>query len=216
MQFEDIKQEVVLLEDIEDIKSNPVVSSFTNLLRNIPFYGDLVCDSLDKAFEDFQTSKRNEFYDYIISSPELITTEKVNDITILMEFAKTLDVINKLANNDKVKYIARLFKTSFFEISTYDISEYEEFLNRINDLSYKEIEILFLLKKYEKDVDMFYKSVDETFQIKRETITGILGGISRSGFCKELTGNLFIGNPGGWFHTTRYFDRFLELLHIEL
>ena len=60
-----------------------------------------------------------------------------------MEFARTLDVVNKLATNEKVQYIAKLFRKTF-STSLYknNLSEYEEYLRRLEYISVRELELL--------------------------------------------------------------------------
>ncbi len=212
-EFEKQKQENQKIESTIEIIHKPSISSFINLLSNVPFFGDLLISTTDDKLASFQKSKRESFYKYICDSPELITTDKVNDVTLLMEFARTLDVINKLSSNDKVMYIAKLFKACFLEYDNIDVYEYEEYLIRINDLSYRELELLILLRKHGGNNDEFDQEVERIYHMDREMTISILNGIARSGFCKERVG-AFLDYAGGDFTTTSYFERFLSMIHI--
>lgn len=227
--FDEMKADLQSIEEIGAIKENPVVTSFVNLFRQIPYFGDLACDSIDKAFEAFQKEKRERFYEYIITSQELITLENVNDITILMEFAKTLDVVNRLATNDKVKYIAMLFSKTFSnQFYRTHISEYEEYLRRLEYISCRELDLLFLLYDCERSPDiylkkslnkideawnMFKKKASEEYGIVDAMIVSLISGLTMTGFCREVhfmrPGTGPIESP---FCTTEYFWRFLELI----
>lgn len=61
-----------------------------------------------------------------------------------MEYLRTMDVVNRVSQNDKVAYIAKLFKNSFIirDISEFDVDQYEEYLHRFDYLSLKEIHIM--------------------------------------------------------------------------
>ncbi len=211
--FEEIMLDYQNAELVNDVRTNPVVSSFIKLIKKVPYFGELVYDSADIKFREFQESKRKELYEYITDSPELITEDKVNNITVLMELARALDVVNKLASNEKVLFISKLFKACCLECDNVNIADYEEYLERIADLSYREIDVLVMLKQNEGTNDKFFEAVTEKYSLKREDVIAILHGLTRSGFCSELTGS-FLGYSGGWFSTTSYFDRFLKMIHI--
>lgn len=82
-----------------------------------------------------------------------------------------LDVARKLITNDKLEYLARLYKNLIIEEEK-NYNLYEEYLRRLDELSFKEIEILHILddldlviqdlsygitKYYRKFAEMIYK-----------------------------------------------------------
>lgn len=71
--FEEIMLDYQNAELVNDVRTNPVVSSFIKLIKKVPYFGELVYDSADIKFREFQESKRKELYEYITDSPELIT-----------------------------------------------------------------------------------------------------------------------------------------------
>lgn len=60
----------------------------------------------------------------------------VNDIEFIMNFKRTLDAVNRLANNDKVVYFANLLKNGYMKENKISNDEYEENLRILGELSF--------------------------------------------------------------------------------
>ncbi len=63
--FEQIKSSLQSVNELIDIKGNPVVTA--GVVGKIPVIGDLVNASIDKTLEDFQQNKEQELIDVILS-----------------------------------------------------------------------------------------------------------------------------------------------------
>ena len=97
-----------------DVKNNPVVkSTILSVLNSIPIIGELIDSSIDSYLSSFQEAKRQELIALILSDVT-ITSDMVNDIEFIFNFAKTLEAVNRLSSNDKVKYFANLLKNGYF------------------------------------------------------------------------------------------------------
>lgn len=201
------KVELEMAKDVSEIRRNPIVETFVTYAKTfVPFIGDLIDTSVNCVLEEYQNKKRMDFCEYILDTPELITKEKVSDVDFLIEFGKTMDVINKLAQNEKLIYISGLFKNTFITKDKYDVSEYEEWLRRLDELSYREIELLVCLYntevdyykadydsqktviEYQKVVDVwfeFLKKAERLLDISQESIESIILSITRTGFVKQ-------------------------------
>lgn len=195
------------IENIQNIRCNPIVETFISCAKPfLPGIGELIDSSLTQILEEHQKKKRDEFCEYILNAPELITKDKLTNISFLMEFAKTIDVINKLARNEKIIFIASLFKNTFITNEISDIDEYEEWLYCLDTMSYRELEILIYLYnceleyygeefdpkrkiiEYQKVVEVwfqFVKKVKRVFDIDEEDIESIVLGLSKTGFIKQ-------------------------------
>ena len=112
-----------------------------------------------------------------------------------MNFKKTLDAVNRLSNNDKVKYFARLLKNSYMNDTRVLNDEYEEMLRILGDMSYREINYLLFLYKYEQRNDItkdgywynFMKAFEEQFTINRFKTYEIFKRLENTGLiCEEL------------------------------
>ena len=133
--FEMAKTELQDMEAIADFFSNPMIKSGMEMLGEIPGIGSLAKNLLEQEVAGFQKRKREEFLSYITESGELIAKSDVADVPFLMELARTLEVLNRLATNEKVLYIANLFKHTFLLAGDRDIDLYEENLKRLEELA---------------------------------------------------------------------------------
>lgn len=233
--LENVKMTVYNAEQLEDIKNNPVVkATILSLLKAVPMIGELLDGTIDAALTRFQESKRAELLDIILSDSENITTEMVNDVEFIINFAKTLDAVNRLGSNDKVKYFANVIKNGYFESEKIDNSEFEEYLFALSTLSYRQINILIDLYVHEKNNVKEYNGKDETqkdnklagrfkpwkdfvdnvttkYLITAEDVVSILSSISKTGFCNEITGTYF-DYSGGVFYITNSCKRFIKMI----
>ena len=233
--LENVKLTLYNAEQVEDIKNNPVVkATILSVLKVVPVIGALLDGTVDTALTRFQENKRNELLDIILSDSENITTEMVNDVEFIINFAKTLDAVNRLGSNDKVKYFANVIKNGYFESEKIDNSEFEEYLFALSTLSYRQINILIDLYVHEKNNVKEYNVKDETqkdnklagryepwkdfvnnvtskYSITEEDVVSILSSISKTGFCNEITGTYF-DYSGGVFYITNSCKRFIKMI----
>lgn len=153
----------------------------------------------------------------------MITNDKVQNITFIMEFLRTMDVINRVSQNDKVAYIAKLFKKSFVikNINEFDVDRYEEYLHRLDYLSLKEIDLLISLLKYSDIHNEEYHDEWYTFKtmiakkllIPEDEIVSIFSGLCNTGFCREF--NVIFPSDGGVenpYIITDYFRKFVDII----
>ena len=82
-ELESVKLSLQNINDIVDIKENPVVSSVLMApVKAIPIIGDLIDSSADALLDDFQKKKEQELIDVILTNSTAITTEMVNDVAV--------------------------------------------------------------------------------------------------------------------------------------
>lgn len=158
--------------------------------------------------------KREEFLDYILESGELIVQKDIIDVTFIMELAKTMEVLNRLAMNEKIIYIANLFCNSFLQGEERNIDLYEKNLKRLDDLSVREITILAKLYQHNGNNEAFYEEVKQIYSIDKDEIKNVLSSVTRTGFCKEQVG-AYLSYGGDAYHTTVLFEKFIQKLGIE-
>lgn len=75
----------------------------------------------------------------------------VNDIEFILNFAKTIEAVNRLASNDKVKYFANLLKNGYFVSEKILNDTFDEYLHLLSVLSYREIEYLWFLYSFQTE-----------------------------------------------------------------
>lgn len=222
--FEMAKAEYNTCTEIEDIWSNPIVKM---LIGTIPKISSLIDSSIGKMIEFRQKEKLETLFEIILSDNK-ITMEQVNDVDSIMEFAKTIDVVNRLILNDKVNILAKLLKS---EIASEDKNpdEFEELLHKLDVLSVREIELLHLLYEIEQENteetsdderyinynyswNSFVEEAKEKFNLNDTEVTSYMLGIMRTGFCMSET-RTGLSQSGMIMYTTPLYEKLL--LRIE-
>lgn len=149
--IENIKQSLNNSEELADIKNNPVVkATILSIVKAVPFLGELIDSSMDICLTNFQENKRNELIQLILSDAK-ITSDMVNDVEFILNFAKTLEAVNRLSSNDKIRYFANLIKNGYFTANKVENDLFDEYLRLLNTLSFREIEYLYFLYQYQNE-----------------------------------------------------------------
>ncbi len=233
--FESTKLSLINSEQLEEIKNNPATkATILSVIKAIPVLGELIDGTIDASLNKFQQNKRTELLDIILRTPETITTEMVNDVEFIINFAKTLEAVNRLGSNDKVRYFANIIKNGYLSNQRITDGEFEEYLYALSTMSYRQINILIDLYIYEKNNiteyvgedetkknnkltvryeswNLFVENVTKKYNITPEDVISILTSISRTGFCNEITGAYF-DYTGGVFYITNSCKRFKEMI----
>lgn len=207
-QIESTKLALNNTDQIIDIKANPAVkTTILSIVKAVPIVGELVDTTIDKVLTNYQEKKRNQLLDIILSDGERITSEMVSDVEFIINFARTLESINRLATNDKVEFFANLLKNGYFTDHKITNSEFEEYQELIKELSYREI---YILVAYNKSAKLYYnkynkstgyredtlykdmvKDVTDRFNINCCIIEDILARLENRGLCVFNMGNSY-------------------------
>jgi len=197
-EFENTKLTLSNYDEIQNIKDNPVVkATILSILNSVPIIGELIDNSIDAILTKFQQQKRSELLSIILKTDTVITAEMVNDVEFIINFAKTLEAVNRLATNDKVKYFANLLKNSYFKEEKTNNDEFEEYLHVLSDLSYREIDYLLFLYNYQskhfldyKDKHQYFWHFSKEFEQKFNTLAidtlNIYKTLCSTGFVEEV------------------------------
>ena len=59
------KLELENIDMVIDVKHNPVISAFISLMKEMPFIGDLIDDSLESVLSDFQSKKQQKLLEQL-------------------------------------------------------------------------------------------------------------------------------------------------------
>lgn len=186
----DEKKEII---SMEKIINNPIAKNFMAIYRTIIPFGDLIDTNVNIVINKFMKEKHELLLNRILSNTETICTIDINDVEFIMNFKKTLDAVNRLSNNDKVIYFANLLKNGYLTNNRISNDEYEEYLRTLNELSFREINYIFFLYKFElnnnkEDKKYWYKFMDEfekEFKINKYRSYEIYKRISNTGLIYE-------------------------------
>ena len=215
-------------DTIMDIKHNPVASAAISFIKTIPCIGDLIDDSLEYALTDFQSKKQQQLLEVISNTPVgKVTSDMINDVEFIMSFAKINNAVNKLSNGDKVKFYGNLLVNGYLgEGDRILVDEFEEYLELINSLSYRELKYLSFFKEYSDKyegrlVHQNWKEVRIEFRNKFQNrdAYSVFKRLQRTGFISEVietadiegeTLSLDINSIG--FEAEPEFSRFNEMI----
>lgn len=166
-ELEQAKLSLQNMNELIDIKGNPVVSSVLMApIKAIPGIGDLVDSTTDKMLENFQKQKEQELIDVILSDSHSITTGMVNDVEFIMNYARTVDAVRRLATNDKVKYFGNLIRNGYLSGEHINSNTFDEYLDILNTMSYRELQYLMDYKMFCETSDAKSKSSKVTIKYK--------------------------------------------------
>ena len=139
--LDNVKTELHNYQEIESIKTNPVVKLGIGLMKQyIPILGEIIDCGIDQRLEKKQKEKRNELISIILSDDKLITSEMVNDTEFIINFFKTIEAVDRLTTNDKIVYFGNLIKNGYLNEERIQAYKFEEYFNIINSLSYRQLD----------------------------------------------------------------------------
>lgn len=226
--IENAKRNLQNINTIIDVKHNPAISAFISTLKTIPFFADLIDDSLECALENFQNKKYQQLLEAIINaSAGTVTSDMVNDVEFIMSFARTGDAVNKVLNGDKVKFYGNLLVNGYLtKKDKISIDEFEEYIEIINSLSYRELEYLSLFKEFSSKHNgrLVYQNwrkfcVEFRKKFPNRNVNSVFKRLQRTGFISEVietadvegeTLSLDINSAG--FETEPEFSKFNEMV----
>lgn len=187
-------------------------------------------NELPECYFDF-VNEGNRYVDKLRKSYNAsvgsVTSDMVNDVEFIMSFAKTRNAVNKVLNGDKVKFYGNLLTNGYLngkeKIST---DEFEEYIELINTLSYRELEYLSFFKEFSNEYNgrlvyqnwrkfctefrkkFPHRDVDSVF--KRLQRTGFLSEVIETSDVEGETLSLDINSVG--FEAESEFSRFNEIV----
>lgn len=195
--FELAKLKVENINDIADIKSNPVIEGVMSVVKAVPVIGDMIDSSINLTISKFQQEKEKEFIDVILKDRGSITSEEVNDIEFIFNYAKTMEAVKRLASNDKVKYFGNLIRNGYLSGEKISNNDFEEYMDILNTMSYREIKSLVDFKIFTDNNNSkrsynyntwpkFQKIYAEKLNISPNEVYGIFMRIKQTGLVEEL------------------------------
>ena len=150
--FQITKKDSINATKMDDIYNSPTVQTILAGLGAIPIpivgeVGDVIATGIGAKLNKNKNERLTSVLEMIISD-NAITSDMVDGVEPIMAFVKMLNVAMKLITNDKLKFLANLYKNLIVEESR-DYNQFEEYLERLESLSYRELQILFLLHQNE-------------------------------------------------------------------
>ena len=195
--LEKTKIELHNMNEMDEIKGNPVVESvLMPVIRAVPIIGDMVDSAMNRVIENFQKNKEQELIDIILKDKNTITTDMVNNVEFIVNYNRTLEAVRRLATNDKVRFFGNLIRNGYLSGEHIECSEFDECLDILNTLSYREIQCLvdYMLYCEEKKDDeniqhytwaYFRRDYAKKKNISESELSSIFARLKRTGFVDE-------------------------------
>ncbi len=181
-------------------KSTPYIL-LMEMIKLIPILGGYVDETIAIKLSNFQSQKRNELIDHIIKDKDLIHNEDISKVEFIIGFTKTVEAVDRLSSISKIKYFSNLLKQSFLKLDNYDADSFDEHLDTLNSLSYREINLLHAIYKYESTLSNLtpfnwsdlYKTITENSDLDIEEIKSIFMRLQGKGLMyAEIEMNYFV------------------------
>lgn len=102
--FISVQEKYTEISRLENVWEHPVVRCVMSLLDVIPGFGTIIDESVKMLLKEFQKKKLERLFVCILEDSN-VTVEKVSNITVLMEMARTIEVVMRLHCNDKIEYV---------------------------------------------------------------------------------------------------------------
>jgi len=179
--------------------------------------------------------RQNAFFEELKAKPNMLTEDVVKSEEFVHKFLITYKAVVMTHKAEKIKYLAKLLKSSTISENDIDVDEYEEYLNIITDLSYRELQILSIIdKNYKLDPEpskptapsmnadktewrgrFFAKNkhdIQKELGVRSQEIDDVLIRISRSALYKQIG---YTAGENGDGVLTPLFYRIKELIEFE-
>ncbi len=203
---------------------NPVIRGLVQL---IPLgIGSGMDVAVLTTVQNIRADRLRTFFDELSENAVELTPELLQSEDFLHSYFATIKAATNSRNREKIKMFARLLKSASTTDLLANTDEFEEYLNILEDMSYREISVLFKLylletstpmtdeegdyKRAEKFWDQFVNDLDSELGIGKSEVLDTLQRLERTGCYEKI--NAFWGNDKGVGHLTPSFYRLKEII----
>lgn len=203
---------------LEEYSTN---SLLRGLVQIVP-YGGLVDTILTSSYNNILVERAKVFYDelgigMIELKPELVQSED-----FLHAYFSTFKAALYTKQREKIRFFSRLLNGGLTSSLIHDADEYDDYLKILDELTFREIYILFKLKEIEDETGGFSNhdhwnivqdKMHNELKIDSEQLRPILSRIERTGCLIEF--ETFVGGSGGRGSTSSIFNKLISLIKLE-
>ncbi|MDH5763746.1 MAG: hypothetical protein OEZ51_12240 [Nitrospinota bacterium] len=224
------------MEDLEPTEGNSLILKYENypivrsLIQLVPFgIGSAIDVALMGKINNMKTERTRVFFDKILENNIALKEEQLEDKEFLHAYFATTKAYLNTQRHEKIQLFAQLF-SRYCEKGIFEaIDDYEESLSILDELSYREFEILLILNEFENKNPIkegqnylqralvywenFINQIEQDIGLLREEIPGVLERINRTGLYQTFTGG-FMDYTGDVGKLTPNFQRFLKELDL--
>ncbi len=209
---------------LDRYESNRVIRGLVQL---IPFgVGGAIDVVLTRTLVAIREERTRVFFDELAKGETQFPPTTLESENFLHCFFATTRYALNSRRREKIKMFARLLKSSVNDDGPQDTDEYEEYLEILDELSYRELYALAILDSYssnprtanQNDLQWanvfwadFLARLSSELKISRDEVTDFLNRISRSG-CYELFSGTYYDYSGGKGKLTPTYRRLKEFI----
>jgi hypothetical protein len=213
-----------LPELFERYERQPILRALVQL---IPFgAGSAVDTGLAVAAARHEEERLRTFFDELGKGKIELTVDVAKSEDFVHAFLATTTAARRTRQREKIRYLARLLRSTFSAEPPRSSDEYEEMLSIVEELSARELEILALLGSAERETRFrgdendlqranaiwprFEILVREHLRLSPEEMEPMLVRLQRSGCYVEITGGYW-DYKGGRGHLSSLYRRLEQL-----
>ncbi|WNS75198.1 hypothetical protein RRV45_20355 [Bacillus sp. DTU_2020_1000418_1_SI_GHA_SEK_038] len=199
------------------------------LIQAVP-YGAVVDNLLTVSYNNILLDRAKIFYDELGMGRIELTPDLIKNEDFLHSYFSTYKAALFTKQREKIRFFARLLKNGMYSRIISKADEYDDYLKILDDLTNRELTILYLLDTYESRNEIkenenelqradsfwneFEKETSQVLNISPAELKGFLTRIERTGCYTAITGAYF-GYTGGRGHLTETYFKLKELIHIK-
>lgn len=214
---------------LERYESNPVIRGLIQLL---PLgIGSGVDVAITVQLENIRRERLKTFFDELGDGSIQLSEDLLESEDFLHCYFATAKAALNSRRREKIRMFASLLKSSTQEGKLSNIDEYEEYLSILDELSYRELMVLFKIDEYESKFplkkedenelqrasrfwEQFSEDLFNELGIPKNEINSILTRLNRTGCYETFVGGYF-NYSGGKGKTTSAFHRLKHLIQNE-
>lgn len=193
-ELEVLKSSLQSANELADIKRNPVVESvLMPIIKAFPVIGNMIDSAVNVKINEFQNKKEQELVEFVLKDKYTITSQMINDVEFIVNYARTKEAVRRLATNDKVKFFGNLIRNGYLSGEHIENDTFEEYLEVLTTMSYRQLECL--AEFYQKSQLTKGRIIDKDWEIFKKNskysesdIKFILKQLTRTGFINECRG----------------------------
>lgn len=212
--------------------TNTLIRSF---IQAIPF-GAVVDNMLTVSYNNILVERAKTFYDELDKGEILLNEEIIRNEDFLHAYFATFKAAIYTKQREKIRFFARLLKSSFEEKGFSEADEYDDYLKILDELSFREIFMLYTLKTYEDSVELsdspkdedendelriasrywtsFYKEINRAISISYSEFKGLISRLVRTGCYSPIT-SMTPGYEGDVGKTTEVFAKLIKFIELN-
>lgn len=197
--------------------NHPIIRILVQAL--IPGLGSILDTALAVSIERLKHERVREFFDELVNQDITLTEEQIQNEDFLHAYFATAKAALNTRRREKIRLFARLLANYTHSMKPEATDTYEEMLAVLDDLSFREFQVLLVLHRFETRTpisreletqlsrtqrasefwDAFCESVVSEIGIPTPEIPGILTRLTRTGLYQPFLANIpgYTGDKGG-------------------